>query len=113
MANDGSLDSDRLMRELRDERTRVRRLKEWFRHAYEASQGWRDRAIESYRFCANQQWDDHDLQRLHKERRPALTINKVLSPVLFLGGAQRQQRTEVKVLGFEQSDARKADLMQA
>jgi hypothetical protein len=105
--------SSDLMRELTEERAIVHRLKEWFRHAYETSVDWRQRAIEAYRFCSNLQWEDADLSRLRAERRPALTINKVLAPVLFLAGAQRQQRTEVKLLGFEAGDYRKAELMQA
>lgn len=105
--------STNLMREITDQVELVRRLKEWFRHSYETSLDWRQRAIEAYRFAGNLQWEDGDLARLRAERRPALTINKVLAPVLFLAGAQRQQRTEVKLLGFEAGDYRKAELMQA
>src|SRR5258706_16000573 len=102
-----------LMREITSEVQKVRRFKEWFRHSYETSVPWRERAIESLRFCSNLQWDDADLARLRAERRPALTINKVLAPVLFLAGAQRQQRTEVKLLGTQPADMHKAALMQA
>lgn len=108
----GSTSSNLFLSELREKRQKVHRFKEWFRHSYESRAPWTERAIESFRFVANEQWDEADLSMLREQRRPALTINKILAPVLFMGGVQRQQRTETKVIGFEPGDAENAELMQ-
>jgi len=102
-----------LLDEIKEPRSRGEKFKTWFRQSHDASETWRRRAIESYKFAGGDQWSEQDLARLAEQRRPALVINKVLAPILFLAGVQRQQRTEAKLLPFESGDARAAELMQA
>ncbi len=94
-----------------DPRKRAVRFKRWFEDSHRTFSTWREKAIESYKFVSGDQWSDSDLEKLQKQKRPALVINKILSPVLFLLGVQRQQRQEPKILPFEASDVRLAELM--
>jgi len=102
-----------LLREIDSPRRRAARFKRWFKDSHDAFQLWRDRAIESYKFVSGEQWSDEDIVELDRQKRPHLTINKILGPVLFLEGMQRQQRQEPKILPVEGSDVRPAELMGA
>lgn len=69
---------------------------QWFTDSARQTDLWRQRAIESYEFVSGQQWRAEDIDEL--AGRPTLTINKILGPVLFLMGVQRQKRTDVTLL---------------
>lgn len=47
------------------------------------------------RFFAGDQWDPRDLQKLRSERRPALTINKILPTIGSVMGEQIKNRAEI------------------
>ena len=47
------------------------------------------------RFFAGDQWDPRDLQKLRNERRPALTINKILPTIGSVMGEQIKNRAEI------------------
>lgn len=94
-----------------DEKQFVAKVQTWFRDCTRVTEEWRADAIESLEFCSGKQWSDADLQLLHEQQRPALVINKVLGPILFLSGLQRQQRTDAACLPIEPGDARGAELM--
>jgi hypothetical protein len=47
------------------------------------------------RFFAGDQWDPRDLQKLRGERRPALTINKILPTIGSVMGEQIKNRAEI------------------
>jgi len=47
------------------------------------------------RFFAGDQWDPKDLQKLRHERRPALTINKILPTIGSVMGEQIKNRAEI------------------
>lgn len=103
---------DDTIEKIRDRRAKVRMLKDYIRSSYEASQGWRTNAVESYRFVKGDQWTDADLALLRDQGRPALVLNKILAPVMFLLGLQRQQRSQVKLLPMEAGDVRGVEFMQ-
>lgn len=84
-----------------------------FEDSSDARAEWAAKARESQKFVGGKQWSDADLKKLTKERRPAITINRVLSTVLFLEGLQRTQRTEPTLLPFEADDVRPTELMNA
>jgi hypothetical protein len=100
-----------VIRLIRTTRQKIRKLKEMFRAAWDSTDEWREDAIESYKFVKGDQWSDKDKQKLADEDRPALVINKIISPVMFLAGVQRQQRTEVKLVPFERGDVRGSEIM--
>lgn len=94
-----------------DEKKFIAKVHGWFRDVTRTTEEWRADAIESLEFCSGKQWSDADLQVLHEQQRPALVINKILGPILFLAGMQRQQRADAACLPVEPSDARNAELM--
>ena len=96
-----------------DPRKRAERFKRWFEESHRTFSTWREKAIESYKFVSGDQWSEADLSKLKHPPRPALVINKIISPVMFLLGVQRQQRQEPKILPFEAADVRPAELMSA
>lgn len=70
----------------------------WARYAYARDRGHLDfmnKADKCDNFFAGKQWNDQDLARLKAQRRPALTINKVLSTLSTIMGEQIYNRTEV------------------
>ena len=94
------------------DRAKVAKYLRWFRDSARATERWRSNAIESLQFINGQQWSDADLQSLKDQGdRPHVTINRVLSPILFLAGVARQQRTDATLLPFESDDVRGAELM--
>jgi len=107
----GSSDTGILLRDLKGDRLRADRFKRWFMQSHDTFQEWRRKAIESYEFVSGKQWSDADLEKMQRQKRPALVINKVLGPIQFLSGVQRQQRQEPKILPFESTDVRPAELM--
>lgn len=98
--------------EMEDRSAPSRRLRSMFVDAFRAHEEFATEAEESYRFVGHQQWNDEDRERLHEQRRPTLTINKMLPNILFLMGLFRQQRTEPQLLPFERSDIESAQVMQ-
>ena len=91
----------------------VQDLRRKFEDASDARAEWALQARESQKFVGGDQWSDADKKKLTDERRPCITINRVLSTVLFLEGLQRTQRTEPTLLPFEADDARPTELMNA
>lgn len=107
--------------ELTDEETKKRldteqllmKFRRWLEDASDGRRDWEDQAKESREFVAGKQISDADAAKLKEEGRPILTINKILGPVLFLEGLQRQARTDPTLLPFESGDSRPAELMGA
>ena len=83
----------------------------WFRDSYRFSQDWRARALRSYDYVEVNQWEAKDVEKLKKEKRPALTFNKILPQVLTLSGMQRANRLDIRALPRGSSDTMSADLM--
>lgn len=106
-------DNSSLLSELDQDNQRAQRFRRWFDQSTQAIDGWRTDAIESREFVSGEQYKPGDLEILKAAKRPALVINKILAPVLFLAGVQRQQRQEPQILPFEGGDAKSADLMSA
>lgn len=76
-------------------------LKTWTRYAYARDNGhqkFMDKADKCDAFFAGDQWDLSDLQRLAGQRRPALTINKIISTLSNVMGEQIYNRAEISFL---------------
>jgi hypothetical protein len=70
----------------------------WARYAYARDRGHLDfinKADKCDNFFAGKQWSDKDVAKLQASRRPALTINKILSTLSTIMGEQIYNRTEV------------------
>lgn len=72
--------------------------KVWNRYQFCRDNGHLDfieKAERCERFFAGDQWDSRDLAALHAQRRPALTINKILPTVGSVMGEQIKNRAEI------------------
>ena len=78
--------------------TKLNMVREFWKHADAGLAGEFARMQEGFRFYTGDQWDPADLAKLQSEKRPALTINLILSIVNLLSGIQRQGRQDVSVV---------------
>jgi hypothetical protein len=72
--------------------------KTWCRYAHARDNGhlrYVEKADKCERFFAGDQWDPEDLAKLKAVRRPALTINKIISTVSNVLGEQIYNRSEI------------------
>ena len=70
----------------------------WQRYAYARDNGhqqFMDKADTCERFFRGEQWDPHDVGVLKLQRRPALTINKIISTLSNVMGEQIYNRAEI------------------
>lgn len=70
---------------------------QWYRYAYVRDQGHRqfcDKVDKCEKFFAGDQWTKEDKMRLILQRRPALTINKIISTMSNVMGEQIYNRAE-------------------
>lgn len=70
----------------------------WNRYAWCRDNGhsqFVEKADKCDRFFQGDQWESTDIQRLKNSRRPALTINKILSTVSNVAGEQINNRSEI------------------
>lgn len=70
----------------------------WNRYTYSRDNGHTDYVIKANlceRFFRGKQWRDEDEQKLREERRPALTINKIISTIGNVMGEQIYNRSEI------------------
>ena len=89
-------------------------IDQWERYRYCRDSGHLDfvkKADMCEDFFAGQQWSAEDLQRLRNQRRPAMTINKIISTVGTILGEQIQNRTEVLFRPKNGSPAEIADVL--
>lgn len=73
-------------------------MRVWVRYAYARDNGhldFVDKADKCEAFFRGDQWDPGDKARLQLERRPALTINKILSTLSNVMGEQIYNRSEI------------------
>jgi hypothetical protein len=76
----------------------VAATKVWNRYAWTRDNGHTDfvlKADKCEKFFAGEQWDPADLVKLRASRRPALTINKILSTLANVMGEQIYNRSEI------------------
>lgn len=66
----------------------------WFKAAVERRQDWTKKARIDYRFYFGDQWEEADRQALKKQKRPAITINRVRPLINLVSGYQRLNRYE-------------------
>jgi hypothetical protein len=72
--------------------------KQWYRFQFVRDNGHSDyiaKAEQCNRFFRGLQWDDKDLALLKAQRRPALTINKIMSTINNVLGDQLFNRSEI------------------
>ena len=73
-------------------------VKEYWKHADAGLSREFARMQRGFRFYCGDQWEPADLEKLAREKRPALTINLVMPIINLLSGIQRQGRQDVSVV---------------
>lgn len=88
--------------------------KQYYRYAWVRDAGHTDfvkKAETCERFFRGLQWDDNDLALLKAQRRPALTINKVLATISNVMGDQIYNRSEISYQPRSGAPSGNADLL--
>ena len=88
--------------------------KTWVRYAYVRDNGhtkFMEKAAKCERFFAGDQWDPADKAKLAAVRRPALTINKIISTVSNVMGEQIYNRAETSYRPRNQATDDSATIM--
>lgn len=98
--------------ELVDDRQLVARIHKWYFQSSEESQEWRARHIENLRFASGDQWRDEDKDKLTREKRPILTINKSSTILFSISGLQRKARQDIDILPEDPEDTISAEIME-
>ena len=75
----------------------VDRMEKFWKEAEEGNASWLERSVKNFDFYVGKQWDPVDLAKLKKEKRPALTINHILSTLNLLSGMERENRNDIQV----------------
>lgn len=75
-----------------------------FREAWDHISKHRPNRELDWRFYAGDQWDQRDKQLAEKQKRPALTLNMLLSIISAVEGEERTNRQEIKFYGTGAED---------
>lgn len=78
--------------------------------ANKTQQKWRDKATETYKFVAGEQWDETDQAKAQADRKPLVTFNRVGPIVNAVCGQQICNRQETRFLPREAGDMQKAEI---
>lgn len=76
----------------------MKAMHQWMRYQFVRDNGHADfvkKADKCNNFFIGQQWDPNDMALLQAQRRPALTINKIISTIGNVLGEQIQNRTDI------------------
>ena len=87
---------------------------QWLRFRWNAENGhykFIAKADQCDKFFIGQQWSEEDVQTLKSQRRPALTINKIISTLSTIMGEQIYNRSEVLYRPAAGANATTADAM--
>lgn len=81
--------------------------------SWRESKSWREKAIESYGFVENEQWEEMDRQAIKNDSpfRPILTFNDILPIVRILSGIERQAKEDFKIIPRTGADIDSAKVM--
>lgn len=88
--------------------------KTWYRYAYARDNGhafYVDKANTCEAFFQGKQWSDGDLAALRAARRPALTINKIISTIGNVMGEQIYNRSEISFRPKSGANPETADVL--
>lgn len=78
--------------------TDIGRFRRLFREAVDAAEPWQTEAQEDYNFVAGKQWTRGEIEDFEKQKRPAITINRIKPLINILSGYQRLNRYDIDFL---------------
>lgn len=87
-----------------DDDALFRRLKREFRKDAEHWRAWRKTAEEDYRLYAGDHWSDDDKRVLAEQRRPVVSMNRVLTTIRVVSGYEVGNRQEIKYIPRTEGD---------
>ena len=98
---------------IRNDVDKTRRFLEMNRHAHEFWRPWQEMAEQSYQIMDNSgHWTQAEKDYLASRNRSPIIINKTFSPIMYVSGTQRSQRTEPMLAPTEVTDGNATALMQ-
>lgn len=89
----------------------LRRLGLWWKEATDAMKEERPKRTKDWAYYAGRQWEDEDRKIAEKQKRPALTLNMLLSIISAVEGEERTNRQEMKFYGEGAEDDQTAYAM--
>jgi len=81
-----------------EDKDKLAKLEQFWKTATTGWDDWRKRANAAYDFYKGKQWESDVVEKLDREKRPHLTLNKIKPILRILSGWQRQNRQDLKVL---------------
>ena len=88
-------------------------LRKRFQNAVQADDERRRLALEDYEFKWGRQWDPDIVAELHRQKRSALTINKIAPMLQIISGYQRLNRYDPDFLPLGPDDTEKCNVARA
>jgi len=92
------------------DKDKIKDVKECFDKTATDLDGLMTQMEEDFQMYLGDQWEQADKERLEKEKRPILSINKIKKGIDVITGYQMQNRNEIKVRPIEGSDQALADV---
>ncbi|MDK4703891.1 portal protein [Rhizobium sp. CNPSo 4062] len=89
----------------------TKKLIGWYKEDIEAVTEWRKEAREDFKFYANDQWSDEDVNVLRQQNRPVMTFNRVAPLVNAVTGSEINNRREVRYIPREMGDAEANEIL--
>jgi hypothetical protein len=72
--------------------------KQWYKTATDEWSSWRTEGRKSFAYYMGEQWSSETKDKLARQSKPALTINRIKPIIRTLSGYMRQNRRDLKVL---------------
>lgn len=83
---------------------KLAKFRQQFQAAVQGRKAWRDKAKRDYEFYYGDQWEESDRNKLKKQKRPAITINRIRPLINLVSGYQRMNRYEPDFLPRTEND---------
>jgi hypothetical protein len=96
-----------------DKKMTAGKLRRWFSDAYKSQTEFRTEVVDNLKMLSGDQWPDELKAKLREQGMAPIVINRMLMPILFLAGVQRQTRQEPKLIAFEAGDTHSTEMMNA
>ena len=78
--------------------------------ANKTQEKWRETATETFKFVAGEQWDETDVAKAQRDKKPLVTFNRVGPIINAVCGQQICNRQETRFLPREAGDMQKAEI---
>lgn len=87
----------------------VRQVMEWWKDSADRTADRRKRRAKCHRMYDGDQWEKTDVAQMKRQKRPALTLNLLLSIIAAVEGQEQNNRQEMKYYGVGEEDDKGAE----